>query len=113
MTLKEIAAQLDATLIYAPEGWEEQEVGSVVASDLISDILVAEGEEQLLMTSLTSIQMVRTAGLISAVAIMLVHRRQAPPALEDAARDQEIPLFRSSMAKYDACIRLGRLEEGQ
>jgi hypothetical protein len=111
MKLKAIVGELDAAILYAPEGWGERQVESVIASDLISDILVGEGEEQLLLTSLTSIQMVRTAALISVAAIMLVHRRQAPPALEAAAREQEIPLFRSSMAKYEACVRLGRLED--
>lgn len=111
MTLKEIITKLDAAVLYAPEGWEQQEVASVIASDLISDILVGEGEDLLLITSLTSIQLVRTAALIGAAAIVLVHRRQAPPGLEAAARDQDIPLFLSTMAKYDACIRIGRLEE--
>jgi hypothetical protein len=113
MTLKEIVTELDAALLYAPADWEEQDVASVIASDLISDILVGEGEDQLLLTSLTSNQIVRTADLIGAVAIMLVHRRQVPPALEVAAREQDIPLFRSAIAKYDACVRIGRLEETQ
>ena len=111
MTLKEIEATTDAALVYGPDGWERQEVKSVIASDLISDILVGEGEEQLLVTSLTSAQVVRTAALIGAAAILLVHRRQAPPALEAAAREMDIPLLRSPIAKYDACIRIGRLEE--
>lgn len=110
MTLRDTVEALEAEVVYAPAGWEGQTVGSVVASDLISDILVCEGDQQLLMTSLSSIQMVRTAGLIGAVAIMLVHRRQVSPALEAAAREEEIPLFRSALAKYAACVRLGRLE---
>jgi hypothetical protein len=108
--LQEIVNELAADVLYAPDGWSERTVESVIASDLISDILVSEGEAQLLVTSLTSQQMVRTAALIGAVAILLVHRRQAPPGLEAAAREQEIPLFLSSEAKYEACIRLGRLE---
>ena len=111
MKLKEIAEILDAELLYAPNDWEKCVIESVIASDLISDILVSEGEEQLLMTSLTSTQMVRTASLIGAVAIILVHRRQAPAGMEAVAREQEMPLFRSSVEKYDACVRLGRLEE--
>jgi hypothetical protein len=111
MTLKEIERTTDAVLVYGAEDWERQQVESVIVSDLISDILVGEGEAQLLVTSLTSAQVVRTAALIGAAAILLVHRRQVPPALEAAAREMDIPLLRSSIAKYDACIRLGRLEE--
>jgi len=93
-----------------PAGWEVLEIGDVFASDLISDILVSEGDDQLLLTSLTSPQVVRTAALVGAVAIVLVHRRQTPPELSVAAREQEMPLFRSTMTKYDACIGLERLK---
>lgn len=106
--IKEIVKELDATPLHATSGWKELEIGSVFASDLISDILVSEGEDQLLLTSLTSTQVVRTAALVGAVAIILVHRRKTPPGLEEAARDQGVPLFRSAMTKFDACVRLGR-----
>jgi hypothetical protein len=113
MKLKTIVETLNAVPLYTPDDWENREIEGVFASDLISDILVSEGEELLLLTSLTSPQVVRTAALVGAVAIVLVHRRQTPAGLEDAARDQDIPLFRSTITKYDACIKLGRLQEGE
>jgi hypothetical protein len=109
MNLKQIVDTLDAASLFVPEGWESLRVEEVFASDLISDILVSEGDDQLLLTSLTSPQVVRTAALIGAVAVVLVHRRQTPPGLTAAAREQELPLFRSTMTKYDACVCLGRL----
>lgn len=111
MNLMHVIETLDAAPLYVPEDWEGLEIEEVFASDLISDILVSEGDEQLLLTSLTSPQVVRTAALVGAIAIVLVHRRQTPPGLETAAREQGIPLFRSSITKYDACVRLGRLRE--
>ncbi len=111
MYLKKIIETLDASKLYAPQEWETLNIEDVFASDLISDILVSEGDEQLLLTSLTSPQVVRTAVLVGAVAIVLVHRRQTPAALAAAARDQKLPLFRSALTKYEACIRLGKLLE--
>ena len=111
MNLKQIVKTLDATSLVAPEMWESLKIEEVFASDLISDILVSEGDDQLLLTSLTSPQVVRTAALVGATAIILVHRRQAPSALTAAARDQNLPLFRSVITKYEACVRLGRLQE--
>ncbi len=111
MNLKRIVETLDASELHAPDGWETLEIDDVFASDLISDILVSEGEEQLLLTSLTSPQVVRTAALVGAVAIILVHRRQTPAAMESTARQQALPLFRSALTKYEACIRLGKLME--
>ena len=113
MNLKQIIDALDAVPLCTPAGWEDEQIGAVFASDLISDILVSEGEDQVLLTSLTSPQVVRTAALVGAIAIVLVHRRQTPPGMEAAARDQEMPLFRSTITKYDACIKLGRLQEAE
>lgn len=111
MNLKQIVETLDAVPLHAPDGWEELEIKDVFASDLISDILVSEGDEQVLLTSLTSPQVVRTASLVGAEAILLVHRRQTPPGLEAAARQQDMPLFRSALSKFEACVRLGHLQE--
>jgi hypothetical protein len=110
MKLKQIIETLDAAPLFTPEGWEELDIKDVFASDLISDILVSEGDDQLLLTSLTSPQVVRTAALVGAVAIILVHRRQTPPDLSAAARAQNIPLFRSAITKFDACITVGRMK---
>lgn len=111
MILKQIVEELEATPVYVPENWEEIQVDSVFASDLISDILVSEGEEQLLLTSLTTPQVVRTAAIVGAAAIIIVHRRQIPSGLAASARIEEIPLFCSSIQKYDACVRLGKMED--
>ena len=113
MRMKEIVEELNAIPLCDPAGWEELGIGSVFASDLISDILVSEGEDQLLLTSLTSPQVVRTAALVGAVAIILVHRRQTPPGLEAAAREQGVPLFRSTITKFEACVRVGRLRDSK
>ncbi len=111
MNLKQIVETLEAVPLHAPEGWEALEIEDVFASDLISDILVSEGDNQLLLTSLTSLQVVRTAALVGAVAIVLVHRRQTPPGMVSAAKDQDTPLFRSTLPKYEACVKLGRMQE--
>jgi hypothetical protein len=113
MVLKQIIDELNATPVFAADGWEGLSIDSVFASDLISDILVSDGEEQLLLTSLTTPQVVRTASIVGAVAIILVHRRKVPDGLAAAARAGEIPLFLSTMTKYDACVRIGGLEQAQ
>ncbi len=111
MKITQLAEELGATPLYVPVGWKDLEADSIFASDLISDILVSEGENQLLLTSLTSAQMVRTAALVGIVAVFLVYRRHAPPELVAAARDQEVPIFCSAITKFEACVRAGRLKD--
>lgn len=111
MQLKPMVDALGATVSYAPAGWETLVPDSVFASDLISDILVNEGDAPLLLTSLTSSQVIRTAALVGAPAVVLVHRRRAPASLEAAARQHHLPLFCSACPTFEACVRLGRLLE--
>jgi hypothetical protein len=102
---------LAAEPVFAPEGWAAREVHGVFASDLISDILVSEGEETLLLTSLLSDQVLRTADVIGAAAVVLVNRRQIPDALGRAAQQQGLPLFYTPLSKFSCCVRLGPLVE--
>lgn len=111
MILKQMVDKLEAIPVYVPENWEGIQVGAVFASDLISDILVSEGQEQILLTSLTTPQVVRTAGIVGAAAIVIVNRKQIPSGLSGTARMEGIPLFYSAIPKYDACVRLGKMED--
>ena len=102
---------LNAKALNAPSGWEDRDVSRVFASDLISDILVTEGDHVLLITSLLSDQVLRSADMIGAVAVVFVNRKHIPAALGKAAAKQGIPLFHTLLPKFEACVRLGSLME--
>ena len=109
--LNVVVAALNAKTLNAPFGWEERDINSVFASDLISDILITEGENILLITSLLSDQVLRAADMIGAVAVVFVNRRHIPVALGKAATKQGIPLFHTLLPKFEACVCLGPLME--
>jgi len=109
--LKPLIEALDATAASTPDGWETRDVHTIFASDLISDILVSEGDHILLITSLLSDQVLRTADVIGAVAVVLVNRKKIPAMLGKAAVKQGLPLFHTPMPKFESCVRLGRLME--
>lgn len=109
--LKPLIESLGAEAVNAPSGWEEREVHGVFVSDLISDILVSDGERVLLLTSLLSNQVLRTADVIGAIAVVLVHHKAVPAALAKAASRQGLPLFHTPLPKFESCVRLGRLME--
>jgi len=108
-TLKTQIEALSAITLNDPPGWEDREVTDIFASDLISDILVSDGDQTLLLTSLMSGQVLRAADVIGAVAVVLVNRRQIPPTLSSGAAEQGLPLFCTSLSKFESCVRLGQL----
>ncbi|MDK2857833.1 MAG: hypothetical protein PWQ29_233 [Verrucomicrobiota bacterium] len=109
--LKDFIDSLSAIPVYTPAGWENRVVRGVFVSDLISDILVGSGEETLLLTSLLSEQVLRTADVVGAASVVLVNRNKIPANFAQVASKQELPLFRTPLSKFDACVRLGRLME--
>jgi hypothetical protein len=109
--LKPLIEALGAKAVSAPAGWEERDVSGVFVSDLISDILVSEGDHILLITSLLSDQVLRAADVIGAVAVVIVNRRQVPAVLGKAAARQGLPLFHTPLPKFESCVRLGHLME--
>lgn len=109
--LKVLVEALNAKTLNAPPGWEERDINRIFVSDLISDILIAEGENILLITSLLSDQVLRTANVIGASAVVLVNRRHVPAMLGKAAAKQGIALFHTPLPKFESCVRLGHLME--
>jgi hypothetical protein len=110
-TLKPLITTLAAHVVSAPFGWEDRKIKTIFASDLISDILIANGENILLVTSLLSDQVLRTADVIGAAAVVLVNRKQIPAMLGKAAAKQGLPLFHTPLPKFESCVRLGRIME--
>jgi len=96
------------------EGDPNLDFGDVVVSDLMSDVLVADSEEFLLVTSLTSDQVVRTAHIVDAIALLIGNGKQPQPSMVSLATQQGVPVIGSDLATFDICRKLaGCKDDGQ
>jgi hypothetical protein len=109
MNLLQIADALDAELQHGPSGWGQIVIHSVFASDLMSDVLMSDRDEMLLITSLSTEQSVRSAGIVGAEAIIIANDKTVTEGMIELAKEQDIPLLSISFPKYESCIRLGRI----
>jgi len=82
-------------------------VQAVVASDLMSDVLVVTREDFLLVTSLASDQMIRTADLVGAAGVVLVNGKKPPASALKLAGELGIALIATPLPKYEACLAIG------
>ncbi len=82
-------------------------VQAVVASDLMSDVLVVTREDFLLVTSLASDQMIRTADLVGAAGVVLVNGKTPPASALKLAGDLGIALIITPLPKFEACLAIG------
>ncbi|POR04765.1 hypothetical protein AU468_02380 [Alkalispirochaeta sphaeroplastigenens] len=104
MTLAECLERVDGSWIIP--GKETEEFFDVVVSDLMSDVLVTELEDFLLVTSLTSEQVLRTADIVDARAILITNGKQPQERMRSLAQHQTMPIMVTPLTTFDTCRAL-------
>ena len=105
MTLSEIVKALDATLLTGEDKLNKK-ITRCGASDLMSDVLAAVSEDCVLLTGLTTVQVIRTAMVAGVGAVVFVRKKHPPQQVIDMAREQGIPLISSPYSMFVSCGRL-------
>ncbi|CAB1078145.1 FIG168740: DRTGG domain-containing protein [Olavius algarvensis Delta 1 endosymbiont] len=105
MNLSEIVDALEAKIICG-EDHLSKEVTTCGASDLMSDILAGLSEGSILLTGLTTVQVIRTAMVAGVGAVVFVRGKTPPEEVIELAREQELPLISSPYSMFVSCGRL-------
>jgi len=102
MTLAEAMEVLKAETIVAPIG-DGAEIGGCFAADLMSDVLAFAHQDSVLVTGLTTDQAIRTTAIKHLVAVVVIEGKEVGSDMVEAAREMEVPLYRTHLSKYEAC----------
>ena len=105
MKLSEIVDALDASVLIG-ENHLEKEIDTCGASDLMSDILAGLSEGCILLTGLTTVQVIRTAMVAGVGAVVFVRGKTPPQEVIDLAGAQDLPLMSSPYSMFVSCGRL-------
>lgn len=105
MKLSEIVDALEATLLTGEDKLDKI-ITRCGASDLMSDVLAAVSEDSILLTGLTTVQVIRTAMVAGVGAVVFVRKKRPPQEVIDMARAQGIPLMSSPYSMFVSCGRL-------
>jgi predicted transcriptional regulator len=105
MKLSQIVDILDATLLTGADKLEK-DIPRCGASDLMSDILAALSENSMLLTGLTTVQVIRTATVAGVGAVVFVRGKKPPPEVIEMAEAQGLPLISSPYSMFVSCGRL-------
>jgi hypothetical protein len=81
----------------------------VVSSGLMSDVLTTEEEEILLLSNLTTTQLVRTADMVGANAMLVASGKPIPSDTVELSASLGITLIRTPYPVFEACYRLSKL----
>jgi len=107
VALAKLAELMQVDVLVRGSAFEQRRIHHVVASDLMSDVLVVAQEDFLLVTSLASDQMIRTADLVGAAGVVLVNGKRPPPSVLKLAADLDIAILRTPLPKYETCLAIG------
>ncbi len=105
MRLGEVRRILDADII-TRDFDPLIEVQAGCGADLLSDVLSYTHPGTLLLTGLTSPQVVVTAEVAGIVAVVFVRAKLPPPELIGQAEERGIPLLGTRYTMFEACGRL-------
>ncbi len=105
MKLSEIVEVLGARVLVG-EDQMDKEVNTCGASDLMSDILAGLSEGCILLTGLTTVQVIRTAMVANVGAVVFVRGKKPPQEVIDLAKAQNLPLISSPYSMFVSCGRL-------
>ena len=105
MKISEIVDALDATLLFGDDKLDKN-ITRCGAADLMSDILAAVSEDSILLTGLTTIQVIRTAMVADVGAVVFVRGKKPPQEVIDMAKAQGLPLITSPYSMFVSCGRL-------
>ena len=105
MTLNQAKEILEAKVITGLDNLET-EVKIGCASDLMSDVLIFNKPESLLLTGLTNLQVVYTAEMADIKAICFVRGKTLDEKTIELAKDKNIILLMTHLPMFESCGRL-------
>ncbi len=105
MRLKEVSAITGATPLL-DERDLDCEVRCAFASDLMSDVLRFDLAQGLLVTGLANPQVVRTAEIADAAAILMVRGKTPHPETLYLAEQVGIPILGTNITMFETCGKL-------
>lgn len=109
MKLKDISAAVSGSIVYKGSKFETADIEYVTAADLMSEVLIEDKENMILVTALTSEQVARTADIVDAVAVILVNAKQPQPEMRTLLEEMDIICLSSPLSMYECCTQIGKL----
>lgn len=105
MTLHDIKSLLDADVLVCGAHLDI-DVKSAVVADVMSDVLAFGKPGSLLLTRITSPQVVRTSDILDLVAIVMVRGKSPSQEVLQLAEELQIPILKTDYVPFEAAGRL-------
>ncbi len=102
MTIREIITLLDAKVLLG-ENDLDRKVFSGCGSDLMSDVLAFVKENTVLITGLTNLHVIRTAGMVDINCILFARGKMPDDQMLEEAGKLDLVILSTAKTAYTAC----------
>ena len=105
MILSELQAVLEADVLCGEDRMEE-EIETIFACDMMSDVLACPDEIECLITGLINQQTIRTADMMDISVVIFVRGKSPAEEVVEMARQRDMVILRTRCRMFTACGRL-------
>lgn len=109
MKFKEIIRQIDGTPLYKNEDANEREYSYAVATDMMSNVMLGNVDDSILITSLVNPQVIRASEMMNISAIIITGDKPVKEAMIELAQNRNIALATTGLSTFTVCGKLHNL----
>lgn len=110
MRFKDILEKIPAKIIVQSTDFKKVPIEGIVVTDMMSNVLAADYDNFLLVTALSSDQVIRTADVVSASGVLIVNNKPISSRMEKLAHEFNITLLSTELSAKESNERLKELE---
>lgn len=111
MDFQAIIKALSCKVLVRSAAFDTARIQSVVASDLMSDVLTTNKENFIISTSLNSEQVIRTADIVGALGVLLVNGKHPQESMKTLAAEKKVLKKLIGITRQAVAAYKGRLEK--
>ncbi|MCQ2284058.1 MAG: hypothetical protein MJZ57_04065 [Bacteroidales bacterium] len=103
MTIGEVATLIEGEIVCGAE-FQDRNVGRIIASDLMSDVLtIRDTEDLLLISGLSNLQSIRTCEMSDIQMLLVVRDKAITDEMKELAEENDMIILKTAFPLYKTC----------
>lgn len=102
MELSKIVESIECSMLYKSLNFDTTDISGVVVTNMMSNVLASDHDDFLLVTELASDQVLRTADIVSARAVLIVDNTNISASILALAKEFDITLLNTILSASES-----------
>lgn len=105
----DIIEALQCEIVAKGRNFESLIISNAVVSDMMSEVLTTDKEDIILITQLSSTQVIRTTDSVGGVGVIIANGTPVQSGMKELAETLGITVLRTSTPSFETCVAIGKL----